>query len=117
MDQDTVQINAPDYDPDKDGPQPPRRHVNTAVVSVQDHFTPLESEILDVAESQAEDYTVEESTDTIYHNSEDARSLFLFLWLCMLWVLGCIVAFNCIGKCCESIPWNHTGSYVLPLYG
>ena len=38
-DQDRVQINALDYDPDIDGLQPPRRHVNTAVVSVQDHFT------------------------------------------------------------------------------
>ena len=61
MDQDRVQINAPDYDLDIDGPQHPRRHANTAVVSVQDHFTPSESEICDVAESQAEDH----------HNSED----------------------------------------------
>ena len=37
MDQDRVQIDALDYDPNIDGPQPPRRHVNTAVVSVQDH--------------------------------------------------------------------------------
>ena len=69
--QDRVQINAPDYDPDIDGPQHPRRHVNTAVVSVQDHFTLSESEILDVTESQAEDHTTEESTDPIYHNSEE----------------------------------------------
>ena len=33
-DHDRVQFNVPDYDPDTDGPQPPRRHVNTAVVSV-----------------------------------------------------------------------------------
>ena len=50
-DHDRVQINAPDYDLDIDGPQPPRRQVNTAVVSVQDHFTPSESKILDVTES------------------------------------------------------------------
>ena len=31
------------------------------------------------------------------------------------WVLGYIVAFNCIGEYCESIPWNRTGSYVLSL--
>ena len=39
-------------------------------MSIQDHFTLSESEILDVAESQAEDHTAEESTDPIYHNSE-----------------------------------------------
>ena len=38
-DYDRVQLNNPDYDLDIDGSQPPRRHVNTAVVSVQDHFT------------------------------------------------------------------------------
>ena len=38
-DHDRVQLNALDYDPNIDGPQPPRRHVNTAVVSVKDHFT------------------------------------------------------------------------------
>ena len=42
-------------------------------MSVQDHFTLLESEILDVTESQAEDYTTEESTNPIYHNSEESH--------------------------------------------
>ena len=69
-DHDRVHLNAPDYDPDIDGPPTPRRHVNTAVVSVQDHFTPSESEILDVTESQAEDYSAEGSPDPIHHNSE-----------------------------------------------
>ena len=32
--QDRVQINAPDYDLDIDGPHPPRRHTNTVIVSV-----------------------------------------------------------------------------------
>ena len=63
--QDIVQINAPDYDPDIDGLQHPRRHTNTAEVSVQDHFPPSESEILDATESQAEDCTAEESL-TLY---------------------------------------------------
>ena len=67
MDCNRVQIDAPDYDPDIDGPQPPRRQVNTAVVSVQDHFTLSESEILDVTKSQAEENTTEESTNPIYH--------------------------------------------------
>ena len=39
-------------------------------MSVQDHFTPSESEILDVAESQAEDYSAEESPNPIHNNSE-----------------------------------------------
>ena len=47
--------------------------MNTAVVSVQDHFTPSESEILDVTESQAEDHTPEESADPIHHNSEESH--------------------------------------------
>ena len=73
MDHDRVQLNTLDYDLDIDGPQPPRRHVNAAVVSVQDHFTPSESEILDVAESQAEDHSEEESTDPIYRNFEESH--------------------------------------------
>ena len=73
MDQDRVQINALDYDPDIDGPQPPRRHTNTVVVSVQEHFTPSESDILDATESQAGDDTADESSDLIYHNSEDSH--------------------------------------------
>ena len=39
-------------------------------MSVQDHFTPSESEILDVTESQAENYSTEESPNPIHHNSE-----------------------------------------------
>ena len=69
-DHDRVQLNTPDYDLDIDSPQLPRSHVNTAVVSVQDHFTPLDSEILDVAESQAEDHSTEESSNPIYNHSE-----------------------------------------------
>ena len=41
-------------------------------MSVQDHFTPSESEISDVTESQAEDHTAE-SPDLIYHNSEESH--------------------------------------------
>ena len=73
MDQDRVQINTPDYDLDIDGPQPPRRPTTAAVVSVQDHFTPSELEILNAAESQAEDDTTEESPDLIYDNSEESH--------------------------------------------
>ena len=69
-DYDRVQLNALDYDPDIDSPQHHRRHVNTAVVSVQDHFTLSDSEISDVAESQAKDHSTEESSATIHSHSE-----------------------------------------------
>ena len=71
--QDTVQINAPDFDLDIDGPHPHRSHNNTVVVSVQEHFTPLEPEVMDAAESQAEDNTARESSDFIHNNSEESH--------------------------------------------
>ena len=73
MEQDTVQINAQDFYPDIDRPQPPRSHTNTVVVSVQEHFSSPEPEVLDAAESQAEDDTAEESSDFTYHNSEESH--------------------------------------------
>ena len=73
MEQDTVQINAPDFDLDIDGPHPHRSHTNTVVVSVQEHFTPSESEVLDATESQAEDDTAGESSNFIYNNSEESH--------------------------------------------
>ena len=39
MEQDTVQINAPGFDPDVDGPNIPRAINNTVVVSVQEWLT------------------------------------------------------------------------------
>ena len=54
--QDTVQINTPDFDPDIDGPNPPRTHNNTVVVSVQGHLTPPEPEVLHAADFQEEDF-------------------------------------------------------------
>ena len=71
--QDTVQINAPDFDPDIDGPHPPRSHTNTAVVSAQKHFTPSKPEVLDATESQTEDHTAGESSDFLHHNSEESH--------------------------------------------
>ena len=65
--QDTVQINAPDIN----GPNPPRAHNNTVVVSVQEYLTPLEPEVLDATEFQAEDNTARESSDSIYNKSEE----------------------------------------------
>ena len=62
MDHDRDQLNALDYNPDIDSPQLPTSHVNTAVVSVQDHLTLLDSQILDVAELEAENHSTEESS-------------------------------------------------------
>ena len=73
MEQDTVQINTPDFDLDIDRPQPPRSCTNTVVVSVQEHFTHSEPEVLDAAESQTEDDTARESANFIYHNSEESH--------------------------------------------
>ena len=42
-------------------------------MSVQDHFTPSDSVILDVTESQPENHTAEESPDPIYHNYEESH--------------------------------------------
>ena len=43
------------------------------VVSVQEHFTPSEPEVLDAAEFQAEDNTAAESSNFIYNNSEESH--------------------------------------------
>ena len=69
-DHNRVQLNALDYDLDIDGPQLSRRHVNTAVVLVQDHLTLSDSEILDVTELETENHSTEESSNPIYNHSE-----------------------------------------------
>ena len=70
MEQDTVQINAPDFDVYIDGPNPPRIHNNTVVVSVQEHLTTSEPEVLDATEFQAEDDTAGESSEFMYNSKE-----------------------------------------------
>ena len=52
--QDTIQINAPEFDLDIDGPNSPRAHNNTAVVSVQEHLNSPKPEISDAADFQEE---------------------------------------------------------------
>ena len=52
--QDAVQIDAPDLDPDIDGPNPQRAHHNTVVVSVQELFTSPEPESIDATDTQEE---------------------------------------------------------------
>ena len=52
--QDTVQIDVPDFDPNIDGPNPQRVHHNTVVVSVQDLSTSPEPESIDATSTQEE---------------------------------------------------------------
>ena len=47
MEQNTIQINAPDFDPDIDRPNPPRTCNNTVVESVQQHLTSPKLEVFD----------------------------------------------------------------------
>ena len=72
MEQDTVQINALDFDPDIDRPNPPRTHNNTAVVSVQEHLTSPVPEVSDATNFQEED-TDGDQPDVIYNNSEESH--------------------------------------------
>ena len=70
--QDTIQINAPDFDPDIDGPNPPRTCNNTVVVSVKQHLTSPEPEVTDTANFQEED-TDRDPLDTTYNNFEESH--------------------------------------------
>ena len=72
MEQDTVQINTPDFDPDIDGPNPPRTCNNTVVVSVQEHLISPEPEVSDAVNFQEED-TDGDLPDVIYNNSEESH--------------------------------------------
>ena len=65
----TIQINALDFDPDIDGPNPPRTHNSTAVVSVQEHLTSPEPEVSDAANFQEED-TDRDPLNAANNNSE-----------------------------------------------
>ena len=52
MEQDTVQIDAPDFDPDTIGPDTQEAHHTTAVVSVHELFTSPEPESIDASNTQ-----------------------------------------------------------------
>ena len=52
--QDTIQINALEFDPDIDGPNSLRAHNNTAVVSVQEQLASSKPDVSDAAEFQEE---------------------------------------------------------------
>ena len=70
--QDTIQINAPDFDLDIDGLNIPRAHNNTAVVSVQEWLTSPESELADATNFQ-EETTDRDPLNTTYNNSEESH--------------------------------------------
>ena len=72
MKHDTIQINAPDFDPDIDGPNLPRAHNNTAVVSVQEELTSPKPEILDATNFQEKD-THRDPPNTTYNNLEESH--------------------------------------------
>ena len=67
--QDTFQINAPDFDLNIDGLNLPRTHNNAAVVSVQEHLTSPEPEAPDATDFQEED-TDRDLPNATYNNSE-----------------------------------------------
>ena len=67
--QNTIQINAPDFDLDIDGPNPPRARNNTVVVSVQQHLNSTEP---DATNFQEED-TDRDPPDTTCNNSEESH--------------------------------------------
>ena len=70
MEQDTVQIDAPDFDPDIDRPDTQWAHHNTAVVSVHELFTSPEPESINAPHTQ-EETTDRDQLDTRYSNSQD----------------------------------------------
>ena len=72
MEQDTIQINALDFDPDIGGPNIPRAHNNTVVVSVQEWLTSPEPELSDATNFQEEN-TDRDAPDTTYNNLEESH--------------------------------------------
>ena len=72
MEQDTIQINAPEFDLDIEGPNIPRAHNNTVVVSVQEWLTSPEPELSD-ATNFWEENTDRDPSDTTYNNLEESH--------------------------------------------
>ena len=70
--QDTIQINTPDFNLDIDRPNIPRVHNNTAVVSVQEQMTSPEPELSDATDFQ-EETTDRDPPDTTYNNLEESH--------------------------------------------
>ena len=72
MEQDTVQIDAPDFDPNIDGSDPQRTHHNTVLVSVQEPFTSPKPESIDATNTQ-EETAESDQFNTGHSNSEDSH--------------------------------------------
>ena len=72
MEQDTVQIDAPDFDPDIDKPDTQWAHHNTAIVSVHELFTSPEPESINALNTQ-EETTDRDQLDTRHSTSEDSH--------------------------------------------
>ena len=70
--QDTVQIDALDFDPDIDGPDTQPVHHTTAVLSIHELFTSPEPESADASNTQ-EETTNRNQPDSTHSNSEDPK--------------------------------------------
>ena len=70
--QDTIQINALDFNPDIDGPTISRAHNNTAVVSVQERLTSPEPELSDATNFQ-EETTDRDPLNPTYNSLEESH--------------------------------------------
>ena len=69
MEQDTAQLDAPDFDPDINGPDTQPVHHTTAVVSIHELFTSQEPESADASNTQ--ETTDRDQPDSTHSNSED----------------------------------------------
>ena len=70
--QDTVQIDAPNFDPDIDGPDTQWAHYTTAIVSVHELFTSPEPESVDASNTQ-DKTTDRDQLYTRHPSSEDSH--------------------------------------------
>ena len=70
MEQDNIQIDAPDFDPDIDGPDTQWVHHTTVVVSVHELLTSPDPESVDASNTQ-EEVTDRDQFDTRHSTAED----------------------------------------------
>ena len=74
MEQDTIQINALEFNPDIDGPNSPRAHNNASVVSVQEQLASPEPDVSDATDFQEEN-THRDLPDSTYNNLEESMGM------------------------------------------
>ena len=72
MKQDTIQINAPEFDPDIDRPNSLRACNNTIVVSVQEQLALPEPDVSDATDFQEENI-YRDSPNPTYDNLEESH--------------------------------------------